>query len=219
MKVRVRLFASLAQAAGFREREMDVPDGATAGDVLTQLKRGPLIGLVGARVLFAVNREHCEASRPLAEGDEVGMFPPVSGGSGAADDGLVITADPLDPVRLAAVVRSPGCGAVLTFEGVVRDHGEDGDVVAIDYEAYPEMARKVLGRIRDEVEQRHPGARLALAHRTGRLLVGEPSVVVACAAPHRREAFAACRLAMDRIKESLPVWKSEEAPEGKRTWR
>lgn len=210
MKVRVRLFASLAQAAGFRERELDLPEGSTAGDVLLQLKRGPLIALGGIRVLHAVNRQHCEATRVLAEGDEVGLFPPVSGGSGPELERLIlITADALDSARLVDSVRHPSCGAVLTFEGVVREEGSPG-VIAIDYEAYPEMALKVLRDIRDEVEARHPGTRLALAHRVGRLLVGEPSVVVACAAPHRRDAFAACRLAMDRIKESLPVWKTEE---------
>lgn len=219
MKVRVRLFASLAQAAGFREREMEVPEGSTAGDLLVQLKRGPLIALTGARVLHAVNRQHCDASQPLADGDEVGLFPPVSGGSGADEERLlIVSADRLDPGRLADSVRHPSCGAVLTFEGVVRDHGQAGEVSAIEYEAYPEMALQVLRELRDEVEARYPGCRIAVAHRTGRLLVGEPSVVVACAAAHRRDAFAACRLAMDRIKESLPVWKAEETPSGLRSW-
>ena len=220
MKVRVRLFASLAQAAGFREREIEVPDGATANDVLVQLKRGPLIALTGARVLLAVNREHCEPARILAEGDEVGLFPPVSGGSGAREERLItITSDPLVAARLTDSVRHPSCGAIVTFEGVVRDHGVSGPVASIDYEAYPEMALRVLGEIRDEVEARHPGTRIGLAHRTGRLAVGEPSVIVACAAPHRRDALASCRLVMDRIKESLPVWKAEEAPTGARAWR
>lgn len=219
MRVRVRLFASLAQAAGSREHQMDVPEGSTAGDVLALLKKGPLLSLVGVRVLFAVNRVHCSAAQTLGEGDEVALFPPVSGGSGAREELLVITADPLDARRLSESVRASSCGAVVTFEGIVRDHGEAGPVVAIDYEAHPEMAREVLRQIRDEVEARHPGCRLAMAHRVGRLLVGEPSVAVACAAPHRREAFAACRLAMDRIKESLPAWKAEEAPSGARKWR
>jgi molybdopterin synthase catalytic subunit len=162
-------------------------------------------------VLHAVNQQHCDASRLLAEGDEVGLFPPVSGGSGPELERLIIiTMEPLDSARLTESVRHPSCGAVLTFEGVVREEGRSAAVIAIDYEAYPEMALRILREIRDEVEARHPGTRLALAHRMGRLLVGEPSVVVACAAAHRRDAFAACRLAMDRIKESLPVWKTEE---------
>ena len=212
----VRLFASYAQAAGFREREVELPGGATAADVLALLRRTVLLTLPGiGRPLIAVNRQHVEASHPVAEGDEVGIFPPVSGGM---DDGLVVTAAPLDVARLSAFVRSPECGAVVVFEGAVRsDAGEP--VVAIEYEAYPEMAEVSLAGIRAEVMARFPGARLAMGHRMGRLTVGETSVVIACAAPHRREAFAACRLAMDRVKESLPVWKREEAPSGARTWK
>lgn len=218
MKVQVRLFASLAERAGFREREVEVPEPATAASVLESLRKGPLLGLPpGTRVLYAVNREHVQASAPVAEGDEVGLFPPVSGGSGE-DERLLITAERLDAAALTDAVRGPDCGAVLTFEGTVRDHNEGSSVTAIDYDCYPEMARPVLERIRDEVEARFPGCRLALAHRTGRLELGEASVVVACAAPHRREAFAACRLAMDRIKESLPVWKHEHAEGGESRW-
>jgi len=217
VKVRVRLFASFAELAGFREKELELPDGATAGDALALLRRGPLLLLPErARPLLAVNRQHVQADHALAPGDEVAIFPPVSGGSDAPPAPL-LTDEPLDAAALAASVRHRTCGAVVTFEGVVRDHHDGEDVVAIEYEAYAEMAVGVLAAIADEVRHRHPGARLALAHRTGRLPVGETSVVVACAAPHRREAFAACRLAMDRIKESLPVWKNEETT-GRRRW-
>ena len=220
MKVRVRLFASLAEKAGFREKEVEVPEPATAGSVLAALRKGPLLGLPpGTRVLYAVNREHVDASAPVAEGDEIGLFPPVSGGSGEDEDPrLVLTEAPLDAAALTDLVRSPSCGAVLTFEGTVRDHHEGSSVASIDYDCYPEMALPVMAAIRDEVEARHPGCRLALAHRTGHLGLGEASVVVACAAPHRREAFAACRLAMDRIKESLPVWKHEHVEGGDSRW-
>lgn len=223
MKVRIRLFASLAERAGFREREVEVPEPATAGSVLESLRKGPLLGLPpGTRVLYAVNREHVDASAAVAEGDEVGLFPPVSGGSGGSgeDERLLVTEEPLDARALTDAVRGPDCGAVLTFEGTVRDHdpGDPRSVTAIDYDCYPEMARPILERIREEVEGRFAGCRLALAHRTGRVALGEASVVVACAAPHRREAFAACRLAMDRIKESLPVWKHEHAQGGDSRW-
>ena len=214
MKVRVRLFASYAEAAGWREREMEVPDGATASDVLRALRRGALIALPGTgRPLFSVNREHAPGDHPVHEGDEVGVFPAVSGGS--TGSGLTsITHGPLDARALADAVRHPSCGAVVVFEGTVRDKTGARGITAIGYEAYDEMALVVLERIRCDVEERFPGARLALAHRTGRLEVGVASVVVASAAPHRRQAFAACRLAMDRIKESLPVWKHEEPAPG-----
>jgi molybdopterin synthase catalytic subunit len=217
VKIRVRLFASFAQAAGFREREIELPDDATAGDALAELRRGPLRILPErARPLLAVNRTHVEPSHSLADGDEVAIFPPVSGGGGALPP-PVLTPEALDPAAMAASVRHPSCGAVVTFEGVVRDQHRGEEVVAIEYEAYAEMAAVVLASIAEEVRERHPGSRLALAHRVGRLPVGETSVVVACAAPHRREAFAACRLAMDRIKEALPVWKNEETT-GRHRW-
>ena len=218
MKVRVRLFASLAEKAGFREREIEVEEPATVKSVLETLKKGPLLGLPpGTRVLYSVNREHCDAGAAVAEGDEVGLFPPVSGGSGEPER-LLLTDEPLDAAGLTDLIRSEAHGAVLTFEGTVRDHNEGASISAIEYDAYPEMALEVLGRIRDEVEARFPGCRLALAHRTGLLELGEASVVVACGAPHRREAFAACRLAMDRIKESLPIWKHERTTDGDERW-
>jgi molybdopterin synthase catalytic subunit len=217
VKVRVRLFASFAEIAGFRERELDVPEGATAGDVLAILRRGPLVVLPErSRPLLAVNRHHVAPDQPVVSGDEIAIFPPVSGGNERRAPTALVTAEPLDMASLAAAVRHPACGAVVTFEGVVRDHHEGESVVAVEYEAYAEMAVSVLEALAEEVRERHPRARLALAHRTGLLPVGETSVVVACAAPHRREAFAACRFAMDRIKESLPVWKKEHAAGGDR---
>ena len=218
MKVRVRLFASLAEKAGFREREIEVEEPATARSVLEALKKGPLLGLPpGTRVLYSINQSHVDPEAAVSDGDEVGLFPPVSGGSGEPER-LVLTDEPLDAGALTDLVRSDSCGAVLCFEGTVRDHNEGASVSAIEYDAYPEMALAELERIRDEVEARFPGSRLALAHRTGLLELGEASVVVACAAPHRREAFAACRLAMDRIKESLPVWKHERTSDGEKRW-
>jgi molybdopterin synthase catalytic subunit len=206
MRVRVRLFANYARAAGWRERDIDVPEDSTARGVLEVLRHGPLIALpdVG-RPLFAVNQAHVPPDAIVHDGDEVGIFPPVSGGSGAM---TFVTDEPLDPGSLAALVRSPEHGAVVVFEGVVRN---DGGLAALTYEAYAGMAESVLKDIKAEVERRLPGVVLAMAHRTGRIETGQPSVVVACGSPHRREAFAACRRAMDRIKESLPVWKTQEA--------
>lgn len=221
MKVRVRLFAAHAQVAGWREREIEVPAGSSAQGVLDVLRHGPLIRLPGdGRPLFAVNRKHVPPETPVNEGDEVAIFPPVAGGSPAerpASDFASVTGAPLDAAALTCLVRHPAHGAVLVFEGTVRDHSK-GPVVAITYEAYEEMALALLAEIKAEVETRHPGVLLALAHRVGRLPVGDTSVIVACGAPHRRDAFAACRRAMDRIKESLPVWKCEELPDGTKRW-
>ena len=219
MKVRVRLFAAYAQAAGWRDKEIEVPDGSTARGILEVLRHGPLIALPGeGRPLFAVNLQHVTPETVVSAGDEVGIFPPVSGGAPDPAPFTQITAHPLHAAPLVALVRAPSHGAVLVFEGTVRDSAAD-PVAAITYEAYEEMASGTLKEIKAEVEDRHPGAILAIAHRVGRLLAGETSVIVACGAPHRREAFAACRRAMDRIKESLPIWKSEEAPDGTTRWR
>lgn len=208
MKIRVRLFANYAVAAGWRERGMDVPDGSTARDVLEILRHGPLIALPGVgRPLFSVNLAHVAQETVLSEGDELGIFPPVSGGAGPRM--TLVTGSALDAVSLSALVRSPSHGALVVFEGVVRD---DDGIASLTYEAYAEMAEAVLDKIKSEVERRYPGCRLAMAHRVGRVEVGEPSVIVACGAPHRREAFAACRRAMDRIKESLPAWKLDAPP-------
>lgn len=218
MTVRVRLFASLAERAGWREQEIELGEGdRTLADVLAALLRGPLLGLPAAgRVLGSRNHEHVPLDAEVRDGDEVGFFPPVSGG--AADPRAFLTDQPLCAAALADLVRAPSRGAVVTFEGTVRDLHEGEEVIAIDYEAYPEMAEPVLRAIREEVEHRWPGTCLALAHRTGRLAVGTASVAVACGAPHRRQAFAACRMAMDRIKESLPAWKRQEARSGSFRW-
>ncbi|MEM7248983.1 MAG: molybdenum cofactor biosynthesis protein MoaE [Acidobacteriota bacterium] len=229
MKVRVRLFASLAERAGWRENELELPDGSDVAAVLALLRSDALDGLPeAAPVLCARNHEHCEPEEPLADGDELAFFPPVSGGDVGSDDPsepdeppperVLLTEDVLDPVALTNWVRGPGHGAILTFEGTVRNHSKGDAVTAIDYQAYPEMAVPEMTRIRVEVEERWPGTRLAIAHRIGRLEVGETSVIVACGAAHRWEAFQACRLAMDRVKESVPLWKHEDTADSGVRW-
>lgn len=219
MRVRLRLFASFAQIAGFRELELELPEAARAADALAALRRGPLIALpLGSRPLIAVNRRQVLPDHLLSEGDEVAIFPPVSGGSGHDGSRILVTEAVLDPRKLAESVRAYDCGALVMFEGTVRDHNRGEAVTSVTYEAHEEMARDLLQQIVHETEARWPRVRVALAHRVGRLVVGETSVVIVVAAPHRRQAFAACRLAMDRIKESLPTWKSEEGASGELNW-
>ena len=128
-----------------------------------------------------------------------------------------VTSEPLDGAAIAAALSTPECGAVATFVGLVRDHNAGRRVLWIDYEAYEPLAVKIFGRIASETAERWNGVRLAIHHRTGRLAVGEASVVIAAASPHRADAFAACRYAIERVKQIAPVWKHEHF-EGGEVW-
>lgn len=125
-----------------------------------------------------------------------------------------IFSEPIDPRIVEAAVAHPGAGALCVFHGVVRDHSRGKRVTQLEYEAYPPMAEKVLAQIGEEIAGRWPGARVAIVHRTGRLEVGETSVVIAVSSPHRAEAFEACRYAIEALKTRVPIWKKEFVEDG-----
>ena len=129
-----------------------------------------------------------------------------------------LTPDPIDHAALTEAVRRPGCGAVVSFLGTVRDLTDGKVTVALDYEAYPDMAEKKMTEIEADTRARWPVGDIALIHRLGRLDVGEVSVAVAVSCPHRVEAFAACRHAIDRLKELVPIWKRENWADGQTEW-
>lgn len=131
---------------------------------------------------------------------------------------IVIQAEPLDARLLEQRVSHPSCGAILSFVGLVRDHHAGRRVTGLDYQAYPAMCQRVAGIIGGEIHERWPGARAALAHRVGSLTIGEASIVIAVAAPHRAEAYAASRYCIDRVKAILPVWKREHYVDGEPRW-
>src|SRR4051812_10422262 len=131
---------------------------------------------------------------------------------------IQLTREPIDHASLTELVRKPGCGAVVTFLGTVRDLTGDEETVALEYEAYPAMAEQMMAAIVDEVAARWPVGNVALVHRLGRLEVGEISVAVAVSTPHRPDAFAACRYAIDRLKEVVPIWKKDVRPAGVSEW-
>ena len=131
---------------------------------------------------------------------------------------LDITNEPIDVGAIEAAVTHHGAGAAVTFVGAVRDHHEGKDVTGIDYEVHGDLARAVLAHIADEVAAKWPDSRLACVHRAGMLGLGEASVVICVATPHRAEAFDACRFVIERIKQDLPVWKKEFHPDGSHTW-
>jgi molybdopterin synthase catalytic subunit len=199
MHVRVLLFAALRERAGADEVELELPDGADVGAALSQLA-----GFTdGVPVVMAVNHEYADADTLLSPGDELALIPPVSGG--AIDTVHVrVTTGPLSLDALRSRVRDPRAGAVVTFEGVTRE------VPQLDYEAYAEMAERVIAEIVEEAIARHGLCAAAAEHRVGVVPLSEPSVAVAVSAPHRAEAFAGAREIIDEIKARAPIWKKEE---------
>jgi MoaE-MoaD fusion protein len=210
MRITVRLFAMLRERAGTSRRELELPDGATAGDVWAALELGP----EPEGLALAVNRAYADRRAALADGDEVALIPPVSGGG---EPYVELTLEPLDLLALVRRVEHPGAGAVATFTGTVRNASRGQDVVRLEYEAYPEMVVDELRRIAGEVAERHALLGIAVAHRHGTLAIGDASVAIATSAAHRAAALAACSETIDTLKERVPIWKKEHY-EGGTTW-
>jgi MoaE-MoaD fusion protein len=205
VEVTVRLFAMLRERAGSGELTLELPEGARVRDALERL--GELTA--GVPVVMAVNREYVDGDEPLDPGDELALVPPVSGGEVSATWAR-ITAEPLSLDALAARVRDPRAGAVVTFQGVTRE------VERLEYEAYAEMAEEKLASIVEAAVERHGLCAAAAEHRVGEVPLSEPSVGVAVSAPHREEAFAGAREIIDRVKAEAPIWKKEvEGGEGR----
>jgi molybdopterin synthase catalytic subunit len=213
--VRARLFARLREQAGTDIESVELASGSTVSDVYDAVKRlHPGLEADRNAVRAALNQEFADWDAAVADGDEVAFIPPVSGGSHGAGVLFELTSQPLDARRMETAVAHKGAGAICTFTGVVRDSSRGRSVTHLEYEAYAEMATAQMRRIAGEIEEKWPEVRVAMAHRTGRLEVGEPSVVVSVSSPHRAEAIAACKWGIDRLKESVPVWKKEHAADG-----
>jgi molybdopterin converting factor subunit 1 len=228
VKIEVLFFAILRERAG-REREtLEVPAATTAADLMVQLVRlhPGLAGLEG-RVQLAVNRQMVPRSHVLRDHDEVALIPPVSGGSNGEPERpepageaaralppIAVSPLPLSLEDVVAAVRGDEQGGVCTFVGQVRRQGTLPDVRQLEYEAFVPMAVEVLTGIAREIELEYPGVRVAIHHRIGTLRVGEAAVVIAASAPHRAEAFASCRVAIERLKQRAPIWKKEIGDSG-----
>ena len=203
--IRVRVFAGLRERAGWSERELD--GVATVADVWPALG----LGDEPAGLLYAVNQEYADRDRKLADGDEVALIPPVSGGA------FRLSAEPLDPNAAVAEVSVPEAGAVATFIGTTRVRSRGRTVQYLDYEAYAEMAEKVMAELAESLKAKHDLSEVAIHHRTGRVDIGAVSVVIAVSAPHRAAALAACAEAIDTLKQTVPLWK-KEVYEGGEEW-
>lgn len=231
-QVHVKFFAAFREMIGLKEDWVEPGPALTVGALwtrYTEKARNP--GVANMRAAFSVNRRLAPPDTVLQPGDEVGFLPPVSGGAGVKPSARKtvkritlqkkratrpsvrpvpsITRRSLDLGALIRRVEDPGAGAIVTFSGTVRNNSHGQATRFLEYEAYPELAEETLEQIAAEIHSRWPDVRLAMGHRIGRLKIGQASVLIAASAPHRAEAFAACRFAIERIKAVLPVWKKE----------
>ncbi len=203
-RVRVRVFAGLRERAGWSTRDVEA---ARVGDVWPALG----LGIEPHGLLYAVNHEYVPRERELADGDEVALIPPVSGGA------FLLSAEPLSLDRVVDEVRDDEAGAIATFTGTARIHSRGRTVQYLEYEAYEGMAERVMADLAADLEARHELTAIAIHHRVGRVAIGEASVVIAVSAPHRAAALAACKEAIDTLKETVPLWK-KEVYEGGAEW-
>jgi molybdopterin converting factor subunit 1 len=211
MNVVVKLFGAVREAVGAKDLSVDVPEGCPVGDLRSLLARDhPVFDRFGERLAVSVNFEIAAPDAVLRDGDEVAFLPPVSGGSGACS----LSERPLDVAATVARVSGPGMGGIVTFVGAVRDEARGRSIRHLEYEAYPEMAEREMQKIVVAAAVRWPDAKVAIAHRAGHLEIGDLAVVIAAAAPHRAEAFEACRFAIDTLKATVPIWKKEVASDG-----
>jgi molybdopterin synthase catalytic subunit/molybdopterin converting factor small subunit len=201
----VRLFAGLRERAGWSRRELEGLE--RVADVWPALELGDEPG----GLLYAVNREYAEPGQELRDGDEVALIPPVSGGA------FRVTEERLSLDAAIAEVADERAGGIATFTGTVRRQSRGREVLYLEYEAYAEMAEDVIAQLAAELDETHDLCGISIHHRVGRVEIGEPSVVIAVSAPHRQDALAACRQAIDRLKETVPLWK-KEVYEGGEEW-
>jgi molybdopterin converting factor subunit 1 len=213
MRIRVLYFAVFREQIGRDEEAIDLGGGARVRDAVAALgERHAAIGRLRDKFRVAVNQEFSDDDRALADGDELALIPPVAGGAEARHVRLL--GEPLSLDRCIAAVTGPGMGGVVTFTGMVRRESHGALIDHLEYEAYGAMAVTEMTRLCDEIEAEIAGTRLAVEHRVGRLTIGEVAVVIAAAAPHRAEAFTACRALIDRLKQRVPIWKKEVGDDG-----
>ena len=226
MNIRLLAFASAGDALGASEMDLEMPEGSRVADLRDRLDRDhPRLALLWPRLAVAVDGRVVTPETPLADGAEVALLPPVSGGSEdlnpekPAPLRAALVDGPIDVQRVADSVAGPSRGAVVLFLGTVRDHHAGRSVGKLTYSAYRSMALDGLRRIVDDLEAAAPGLRAAIVHRLGEVPVGEASVAIAVGSPHRAAAYEASRTALERLKTEIPIWKREHYSEGPPLWR
>ncbi|MBN1205249.1 MAG: molybdenum cofactor biosynthesis protein MoaE [Myxococcaceae bacterium] len=209
--ITVLYFAAARERVGAQREALEVAGSARVRDVLGLLaERHPALGPLLPHLRVAVNHEFVDAEAEVPAGAELALIPPVAGGSGL----FSVVDRPLRLEEVVAAVSGEAYGGLVTFSGSVRNQTRGRRVLRLEYEAYPPMAEKRLAAIGAEVAERFGGTRLAIMHRVGTLMPGELAVVIAAAAPHRKEAFLACEHAIERLKQDVPIWKKEFYEDG-----
>jgi MoaE-MoaD fusion protein len=212
MRVRVLFFGQLKEITGVDEEDAELSEGARVEDLFERYgRRFPRLAEFRPSVAASVNQEYAAWRAPLSTGDEVAFLPPVSGGQQAAvaEDILQLVRQPIEPREIIESLKAPEDGAVVVFDGFVRNNSKGRRTLYLEYEAYEPMARAQLRRIAAEIRAKFAIHSLAIVHRLGRVEIGESSVLIAVSSPHRGAAFDACRWAIDALKRTVPIWKRE----------
>jgi molybdopterin synthase catalytic subunit len=221
MQVHILPFGILKDALGPSAKRFDLPEGATVAELLDRLSAlEPAPPLRGIAV--SVNAEYATAGHILHDNDEVGLLPPVSGGAGAARTADVpessvftaLTREAIDAEKLVAEAKHGEDGAVVVFDGIVRNNTRGRRTLHLDYEAYEEMAAKQMAELAAQARERFGVRQVTMVHRLGRLAIGETSVLIVVASAHRGQAFEACRWLIDTLKKTVPIWKRETFADG-----
>ena len=228
LRARALFFGAAREAVGEEETWVETPSPATAASVLAQLSETyPALARFGRSLLIAVNLEYAGMNAPVRDGDEIAVFPPVSGGSAeqvASESEQEIDVDWIDLTSVSLDIRDvtrrvslPECGATVTLDGYVREWTRGRRTLYLHYEAYAPMAISEMRKIARAAREHFEISRVAIAHRTGRMEIGETSVIIAVSAPHRRAAFEACEWLIKELKRTVPIWK-KEFYEGGEVW-
>ena len=222
MQVKLLFFASLKDIVGSRQLDLDVPSGATVNDLLERLEsRYPGLRRYRSIVLTSLNEEYVDRHAVVSDGDEVALFPPVSGGSSSGPvlserprEIYRLTREAIDAHEIAELILRPEDGALCVFEGVVRNNSKGKATRYLEYEAYETMALKTMEEIGEFVRNAWDIGCVAIIHRLGHMDIGETSVAVIITSPHRKASFDACEYAIDRLKKIVPIWKKEFFEDG-----
>ncbi|MGD8192334.1 molybdenum cofactor biosynthesis protein MoaE [Brevibacillus ginsengisoli] len=212
MKLKLQLFAGLAERANARQITIELADHSTVSQLLEHLAQEyPALASLLPTCFVSINHEYALADQTIQSGDEIALLPPVSGGEDAR---FAIKEEPLSSDALVKLVSNPHAGAVLTFVGTVREFTHGQKTVSLHYEAYAPMAVEKMKQIDREIQERWPGTQVAMHHRVGHLEIEDIAVVIAVATPHRNESFEAGRYAIERLKQIVPIWKKENWEDG-----